>query len=120
MAASALYRPEYGTSRALVIGINKYQYVNPLIHARNDAEAIAEILINRFSFPKGNVALLLDAHATRDSILRAYLRYADTEIVGADDRILVYFAGHGFTLSGRRGETGFLIRRMGISTIWQP
>jgi uncharacterized caspase-like protein len=52
---------------------------------------------------------LLDGQATRDSILTAYLRYADAGAINADDRILVYFAGHGFTSAGRRGDIGFLI-----------
>lgn len=109
MAATALYLPKYAESRALIIGINKYQHASPLIHACNDATAVAKTLVEQFSFPKSNVELLLDAKAKRESILRCFLRYADSATVGADDRILVFFAGHGHTVSGRRGETGFLV-----------
>jgi hypothetical protein len=109
MAAEALYLPKYAESRALVIGINKYRHVGPLLHACNDAVAVAELLTGRFGFPKQNVELLLDAKATRASILRRFLSYTDLAKVGADDRILVFFAGHGHTVSGRRGETGFLV-----------
>ncbi len=105
----ALYLPKYAGSRALIIGINAYQHVSPLIHACNDATAVAKAPVEQFSFPKSNVELLLDAKATRECILQSFLRYADTEIVGADDRILIFFAGHGHTVSGRRGETGFLV-----------
>ena len=109
MGASALYLPKYVESRALIIGINSYQHVSPLIHACNDAKAVAQMLVDQFIFPKKNIELLLDANATRDSILRAYLSFANSEVIGTDDRILVFFAGHGHTLSGRRGETGFLV-----------
>lgn len=106
---TGLYLPRYAESRALIVGINKYQHVNPLIHACNDATAVAKILVERFSFPNPNVELLLDENATRACILRSFFRYADSATVGADDRILVFFAGHGHTVSGRRGETGFLV-----------
>jgi len=109
MANPALYLPEYAESRALIIGINKYQNVSPLIQAGNDAQAVADTLIKRFGFPPGNVQLLLDASATREAIMRAFLRYADQSNVGRDDRILVFFAGHGHTVSGRRGEIGYLV-----------
>jgi hypothetical protein len=109
MAAHSAFLPKYADSRALIIGINKYQNAGPLLHAYNDAEAVANTLITKFDFPKKNVQLLLDANATRDSILRIFMGYADPSKIGADDRILVFFAGHGHTVSGRRGETGFLV-----------
>src|SRR5438552_993852 len=109
MSNQPLYLPKYADSRALVIGIDKYRYVNPLIHACNDARAVANVLVERFSFPKENVELLLDADATRETILRKFLSYAVAGSVGPDDRILIFFAGHGHTVPGRRGETGFLV-----------
>jgi hypothetical protein len=106
MPSQCLYLPRYAKSRALVIGINKYQHVGPLIHACNDAQAIAAILVKRFSFPKVNIDLLIDKNATRESILRTFLRYAD---VADNDRVLVFFAGHGHTVSGRYREIGYLV-----------
>jgi uncharacterized caspase-like protein len=109
MATKSLYLPKYAESRALVIGINNYQHVSPLHYACNDAEAIAEMLVDRFSFPEANVTLLLDLDATRESILRTFLRYADKSNIAENDRILIFFAGHGHTISGRRGEIGYLV-----------
>jgi len=109
MAISAAYLPKYAASRALVIGINKYQSASPLLHACNDATAVAQLLIERFGFPKENVVLLLDAGATRAAILQSFLSYADSGAVNADDRILIFYAGHGHTLPSRRGDTGFLV-----------
>ncbi len=51
----------------------------------------------------------LDADATRASILQAFLTFANPASMGPDDRILVFYAGHGHTLTGRRGEIGFLV-----------
>jgi uncharacterized caspase-like protein len=89
--------------------VNRYKRVSPLAYARNDAEAVAKTLVTRFGFPEDNVQLLLDERATRDAILRAFLKFAEPDRVGPDDRILVFFAGHGHTVGGRRGETGFLV-----------
>ncbi len=107
--AHVVYQPLYTNSRALIIGIDKYKHASPLIHACQDAKAVAHLIVSRFAFPKNNVELLLDRKATRDGILRAYLRYADKSVVTRDDRILVFFAGHGHTVSGQRGEAGFLV-----------
>jgi Caspase domain len=104
-----LYQPTYSGSHALIIGINRYQHVSPLSCARNDAEAIADILIRKFRFPSQRVSLLTDAAATRDGIRTAFFKYVHGADVQPDDRIIVFFAGHGHTVRGRRGETGFLI-----------
>jgi hypothetical protein len=104
------YKPAYADSYALIIGINKYKLVSPLNCARNDAEAVAEVLINRMGFPKRNVTLLLDGKATAQGIRSAFLNYAVSESAHPDDRLFVFFAGHGFTFAaGRRGEAGFLV-----------
>ena len=99
----------YAASHALIIGINKYKHVGPLIHASNDAEALAKKLINKSGFPSGNVELLLDDKATQRAITQSLLRFADSTKVKPDDRLLVFFAGHGHTELGRRGEAGHLV-----------
>ena len=114
MANETIYRPVYTSSWALVIGINKYSKFTPLQYARSDAEAISNILTNRFDFPKANVHLLLDEDASRENIMCSYLEYSN-DIVTADDRILFFFAGHGMTKPGRRGEIGYLIPADGDS-----
>jgi hypothetical protein len=101
-----LYAPSYSGSHALIVGINEYQHAPPLAHATNDAEAVAKVLIERFNFPEANVLLLKDKRASAGAIRAAFLKYAQ---IGADDRVLFFFAGHGHTVAGRRGDTGFLI-----------
>jgi len=109
MSMHPLYEPTYSGSHALIIGINKYKYVSPLSCACNDAKGIADILINRFNFPSDKVTLLTDDAASRDRIRGAFLNYAVASDVYPNDRIIIFFAGHGHTVRGRRGETGFLI-----------
>jgi hypothetical protein len=105
--ASGVYRPIYIQSWALIIGINKYEHAGPLGYARQDAEAIAEILNTR-GFPQSNIKLLVDAAATREAIRRNFLDFSNDH-VSPDDRIFIFFAGHGHTRTGSRGEIGYLI-----------
>ncbi len=103
-----LLKTHYAGSHALVIGINSYKLVSPLSYAVNDATAIRDLLVDDLGFPSDNVTCLLDEGATREAILKTYYRFM-REDVGLDDRVLVFFAGHGHTLTGNRGEVGFLV-----------
>jgi uncharacterized caspase-like protein len=102
-------RAKYENSHALIIGVNQYQKVSPLEYACSDAVAVADVLKTRFGFPEANIRLLLDAQATRSNVLDGFLQFASDSKVTDDDRLVVFFAGHGHTVSGRRGETGFLV-----------
>lgn len=107
MSTITIYKPLYTASYALVIGINEYPSA-PLGYARQDGEAMAAILRDRFAFPAQNITTLFDGDATRDRILSTFLAYADGRL-SPDDRLVVFFAGHGCTRSGRRGEIGYLV-----------
>jgi peptidoglycan/xylan/chitin deacetylase (PgdA/CDA1 family)/uncharacterized caspase-like protein len=106
-AAGELYRD----SHALVIGINQYAAWPRLSHAVRDAQAVRESLVTRFGFKADNVTLLTDAEATRANILKALNdRFGDAKRVKRDDRVFVFFAGHGSTRklpSGR--EVGYIV-----------
>ena len=97
---------KYSESHALVIGINKYKSAPPLGYAVNDAIAIARVLSDKFSFQ--NVHLLTDQEATRSAILERYLSLA-CDGTNADDRAIVFFAGHGHTVKSSRSEVGYLV-----------
>jgi hypothetical protein len=103
-----LLKTHYAASHALVIGINQYANASPLSYAVSDAEAIRDLLISDFGFPSANVRYLADTDATKQNIQKAFFRFTRDD-VGLDDRILVFFAGHGHTLTGSRGEIGFLV-----------
>ncbi|MGE8454021.1 MAG: caspase family protein, partial [Pseudomonadales bacterium] len=103
-----LYKSHYEISRALVIGIDKYKTVSPLGYAVSDAVAIKESLVDELGFSEAEVTLLTDSDATKSAIQRAFQRFARDD-VGIDDRIVVFFAGHGHTRTGSRGEVGYLV-----------
>jgi len=98
----------YDNSYALIIGIDKYENVKPLNYAVKDAESIQDILVNTFNFPEGNITLLKNEEANKDAILKAF---SDLTIKAEDnDRVLIYFAGHGETMDlTEGGERGYLL-----------
>lgn len=103
-----ILRQSYESSRALVIGINKYQNASPLEYAVNDAKEIKDILIEELGFEDKNVIYLTNSDATKSNILKSFLSFT-SENVKVDDRLLVFFAGHGHTKTGFRGEVGYLV-----------
>jgi hypothetical protein len=111
---SVIYRHTYTNSWALIIGINKYKHASHLRYACNDAEALATMLIETYQFPEENITVLLDEEATKANIMSKFLQFADDK-VQVDDRIIVFYAGHGHTIRGRRGDIGFLVPYDGTS-----
>jgi len=103
-----LYEPKYKNRKALIIGINKYKNVSPLVYACDDAEEVAKILIDKFNFEKDGIILLKDDKATKDRIMKAFHGFTQNN-TNPDDKLLVFFAGHGNTIKGNRGEVGFLV-----------
>lgn len=100
----------YDRSFAIVIGIDDYAKWPKLHYAGNDAQAIADTLTGQFGFPSSQVIVLKNQEATRNNILAAFHdRLAHGEL-RKNDRVFVFFAGHGATrrlASGR--ELGYII-----------
>jgi hypothetical protein len=103
-----LHKPLYSNSRALIVGIDHYKSCSPLSYAVSDAQEIRDVLIEELKFPTENILLLTEADATRENIFRSFLTFAG-EDSDLDERIIVFFAGHGHTRVGSRGEVGYLV-----------
>lgn len=95
----------YGESHALVIGASRYTAGwSDLSGVRGDVEAVAQLLRGQ-GF---KVQTLLDpTRATLDAGLR---RFAVTQGANPNNRLLVYFAGHGHTLPSSVGKKlGYIV-----------
>jgi uncharacterized caspase-like protein len=103
-----MYTGSYARSFALVVGIDAYENASPLHFATSDANAIANLLRDELGFTTENVSLLTDKNATKSEILRHYMAFTQ-DGTNPDDRILIFFAGHGHTVTSNRGEVGFLV-----------
>jgi uncharacterized caspase-like protein len=103
-----LLRPEYINSRALIIGIDNYKHVSPLSYAVSDAQEVKQVLEAELGFPAENTVYLINKEATQKAILKEFIRLTDSSLA-LDERIFVFFAGHGHTRSSMRGEVGYLV-----------
>ncbi|HWR53909.1 MAG TPA: tetratricopeptide repeat protein [Bryobacteraceae bacterium] len=97
--------PAIPRSYALVIGIGGYQNLPAnlqLQFAERDAEAVYSILISREggNFPAENVRRLVGPKATLANIRRELEEWLPS-VAKDDDRVLIYFAGHGFVYGGK-------------------
>jgi uncharacterized caspase-like protein len=103
------YATSYGHSWAVVIGIDRYLAMPPLNYAVADAQSIAETLVSAHDFDADKVFLLRNSEATQNNI-RTLLdeKLTDASLVQPDDRVLFFFAGHGVTRHGSRGDVGYL------------
>ncbi len=107
MAQRSRYNPKYENSWALVVGIDAYRHASPLGYACKDAQAFADQLVTRFDFPKENVTVLMDADATLHKIRKVMAQFVRNTV--AEDRVIVFYAGHGHTVPGYRREAGYLV-----------
>ena len=92
-------------SYALVIGVSKYANLPAsaqLQYPDSDAESIYTTLISAEGgqFPAENVHKLIDDKATVAN-LRHELEVWLPSVTRPDDRVLIYFAGHGFVSGGK-------------------
>ncbi len=103
----------YKNSFALLIGINEYPQLpkaNWLSYSVNDVKAMQKLLVGSYGFPKENIKTLTDDKATKANIEAALSEFADSDRIVKEDRILIYFSGHGQTVkTAAGGEMGFLI-----------
>ena len=104
MSANTPIQLPFTTSHAFIIGINDYQHLTPLSTAVNDARVLAEQLGNEHGYQVHPPLL----NADRAAIMQL-LEEELPRLVGEDDRILFYFAGHGIALDSDDDPKGYLV-----------
>ena len=95
----------YENSWALIIGIDKYQNVQGLDYAVKDAQSIQNIIINSLDFSKDNITILKNEEATKSRIIQEFSNI--TKKAEINDRVLIFFAGHGQTEESGAIQSGF-------------
>lgn len=100
----------YANSWAILVGIDDYQKWPRLQYAVRDAEGVGQLLVQKFGFAPERVLTLKNEQATRNGILAAFHDRLAHRGVQPNDRIFVFFAGHGATrrLSSGR-DLGYII-----------
>lgn len=108
------------SKRALLIGIDAYAHVRSLDGCVNDSRLMRCVLAERFGFPDGHIAQLLDGQATQRAIRDAFA--ALVAATAADDVVVIHFAGHGSQIRDREGDepSGFDSTIMPCDTAREP
>ncbi|MBE9007843.1 SUMF1/EgtB/PvdO family nonheme iron enzyme [Fortiea sp. LEGE XX443] len=93
---------------AIAVGINKYDYLQPLNYAKRDAELIQQFLNTDAGFER--IFFFTDdspeisgksTRPTRTNLLRILRQLFDTPFLGAGDNFWFFFSGHGMRHDGR-------------------
>jgi uncharacterized caspase-like protein/peptidoglycan/xylan/chitin deacetylase (PgdA/CDA1 family) len=97
----------YANSWAILVGIDEYKKWPHLQYAVRDAEGVGQVLVQKFGFSPERVITLKNGQATRAGILGAF---HDLMGLQPNDRVFVFFAGHGATrkLSSGR-DLGYIV-----------
>jgi len=111
-SAAAPAAPQfYHASWAAIVGIDDYVNWQKLRYAAHDAQGVKDLLIQKYNFAPDHIFTLLNGEATRQNILSLLGdKLANSNMVQREDRVLVFYAGHGATrklASGR--ELGYII-----------
>lgn len=97
----AKYKTTYSKSYALIVGIDEYEHLTPLMTAVRGGNALADLLQNKYGF---ETKTLFNDHVTQENILGWF----NSLNCGPDDRVLFYFAGHGLTRPTPTHNIGYL------------
>ncbi len=95
--------PVRAEDRALLIGINAYQFLNPLNAAVNDVRLMESVARRVWGFRDAQIEVLTDAQATAANIRDALLEWI---VLGTrpGDRVLIYYSGHGVCVPDLDGD----------------
>ncbi len=88
--------------RALLIGVGDYQFANDLPGIDFDIETMTKVARN-LGFAESSIKVVMDQQATLKNVehlMRTWL----VDGVGANDRVLLYFSGHGTQEKDRNGD----------------
>lgn len=114
---------------ALIVGVGKYEKLDPADNLRfseSDARAVYEVLISKEggNMAPENVKVLIGPKATLLNVKRELEEWLP-KVAQPEDRVIVYFAGHGFVAGargylapydvdpGRLKETGYPMDQLG-------
>ena len=95
-----------GITRALVVGISEYEYIDKLQFAHRDAEIFTDYLVTQ-NVRRSDISLLTNKNAKRGTIITELLRIAQLSKPG--DKLIFYFSGHGDVENFTLMKKGYLL-----------
>lgn len=95
-----------GRAWAILIGVQNYRVAPKLLYTLNDVERLTDTLVRRGNYSLQNMMIMVDT--AKDESYRPWKKNIEAELPlflkkpGPDDRLLVYFSGHGFRDKDRK------------------
>ncbi|MBW4488486.1 MAG: caspase family protein [Trichocoleus desertorum ATA4-8-CV12] len=94
---------------AIAIGINQYQFLQPLRYAQQDAQALRDFLVEEAGFPAEQCLLFTDTSSTRreratyptQGTLQAWIDDLCQQFVQPGDLVWCFFSGYGACYQGQ-------------------
>ena len=106
-----------GRKHIVTIGINSYQYLNPLRNAYNDAQSVQTFFVDRLGY-NAPLEPLLDDRATQQAI-NSMVQDQLRQLLLPEDKLILFFAGHGLVREDERGgAVGFLGPVEAEANVW--
>ena len=93
-----------------IIGIENYEYTNPVIYSENSAKSFLEVMSKRLGIPEKNTRILINQDATSSKVnykLRDMLRK-----VQKGDTVYFYYTGHGIPVPSQDNAPYMLTQDM--------
>ncbi|MEM7103729.1 MAG: caspase family protein [Bacteroidota bacterium] len=94
----------FAKSHAFIVGINNYENISSLSTAVNDARELAK----RLKIDHGYHVHPPLLNATKADLVK-WMDHDVPNAIGADDRVIFYFAGHGIALDSEEGPNGYIV-----------
>ena len=105
--------PDAGRSQAVLIGSSSYEKFDPLPTVRNNLIGFRDVLIDQaLGGLRSDRCAILDEPSSGQEVNQALRKYASS----AEDTLLVYFAGHGWT--GPRNELYLCLPDTNPDDLW--
>jgi uncharacterized caspase-like protein len=83
--------------RALIVGIDYYEHLDPLRGCVNDAKSVRDVLEYNADGTRNFTVHMLTATGPADGVVRAVIRDTVRDLFSGESEIAVfYFSGHGF------------------------
>lgn len=95
-------KPVNRRKKACLVGINYENTQYRLNGCVNDVFKMRNMLVNHYGYHNNDVKLILNQHASRNTILREFISLVNDAVEG--DTIWFSFSGHGVYLKDRSGD----------------
>jgi hypothetical protein len=95
---------------ALCVGINNFEHLPQsswLQGCVNDAEDLAGLLEAQYGFPGNAITILVDARATRKTVMAELIKLMDLAVSGNVRHLVFTFSGHGTRIPDVGGDGAF-------------